>query len=87
MSEPIPINVGFPLGGVVKATAYEAQPEGTTVDALNVWSYQYPAGRLRGGTRPGRNPDVNWTGSDPYNWNPISWVGGHGVVGGGALPC
>jgi hypothetical protein len=67
------------MEGVVKATSFNAQPPNTTPQANNVWSYHYPAGRLRGGTRPPRST-FSYGGGTPYNWCTASWSGGHGVA-------
>ena len=59
------MNIGFPLGGISEGFAYEAQPDGTTVDAQNVRPFpasspdtaaslnSESSGRARGGQRPG----------------------------------
>lgn len=43
----------FPVGGLVKGTAYQDQPPFTTPDALNVRPTATYEGRERGGSRPG----------------------------------
>ena len=48
-----PLSLRFPVGGLVKRYGFQAQPAGTTGDALNVWPDETSAGRERGGTRPG----------------------------------
>ena len=57
--------MGFPIGGINEGTAYELQPENTTVDAQNVRPFpagstdtasglnSKASGRARGGQRPG----------------------------------
>lgn len=79
MADPNPFELGFPLGGVNKATAFASQPEGTTPSSLNVWPYHYPDGRLRGGTRPGLT-SAGFPSADPYNWCHASWVGDSGIA-------
>jgi len=80
MPEPIPIDLAFPTAGLVKSTGFAGQLQNTTASCLNVWPYHYPGGRVRGGTRPGRNTGVTWGGGKPLNWISASWVGGHGMA-------
>lgn len=79
MADPNPFEFGFPVGGVNKATALADQPNETTPSSLNVWPYDYPDGRMRGGVRPGLT-SAGFPGADPYNWCPVTWTGGDGVA-------
>jgi hypothetical protein len=51
--QPEPVDIHFPVGGVVKRYGYQSQPPYTTPDALNVRPYDTIEGRERGGSRPG----------------------------------
>ena len=48
-----PIEVQFPIGGLVKRYGFQQQPPFTTPNALNVRPYDALGGRERGGSRPG----------------------------------
>lgn len=78
-----PFKVGFPVGGVNRATSYEAQPEGTTPAAENVWPYHYPGGRVMGGSRPPAYT-CDYNGGDPIHWCRAVW-GGKPTSGGAAV--
>lgn len=73
------LSLRFPVGGVVRRTAFEAQAPYTTPDALNVWPTQWDTGRERGGSRPGLTASGGSISGTPYNWCNASW----GVTGGG----
>lgn len=53
MPAQYPIELQFPLGGVHRRLAYQAQPPFTTPEARNVLPDDMKEGRARGGSRPG----------------------------------
>jgi hypothetical protein len=70
-----PFVVPAPLGGVVRRTGYEEQPQGTTPDALNFWACHWGGdGRLRCGSRPGLTAFTSGFSGTPYNWCESSFV-------------
>jgi hypothetical protein len=73
------LSLRFPVGGVVRRAAFEAQAPFTTPDALNVWPTQWESGRERGGSRPGLTATGGNLGNTPYNWCTATWA----VTGGG----
>jgi len=48
-----PVNLPFPVNGLLEYTAYQEQPEGTSADLQNVVAVDPTTGRLRGSQRPG----------------------------------
>lgn len=68
------LSLRFPVGGVVRRAAFEAQAPYTTADALNVWPTQWESGRERGGSRPGLTATGPGLGGTPYNWCTATWA-------------
>jgi hypothetical protein len=80
MTEAQPFAVGFPLGGLNKATAFALQEQQTTPSQLNVWPIHWSTGRSTGGVRPGLVSSGGSPAGTPLNWIEASWQGGVGVV-------
>lgn len=64
--------IPFPINGLDRSGAYDAQPPLTTPLALNVWCLDPATNRHRGGNRPVL-VSLSTT-SAPYHWAPVAYV-------------
>lgn len=67
------ITVEFPLGGLVRDTAYQWQKPFTTPLCLNVFPVDPATNRARGGVRPVLK-QLSTASVAPYHWCPVSYL-------------
>lgn len=69
-----PIQLPFPFKGINRSTAFMAQPDGSTPDAVNVRVFDTLDGRARGGQRPGLSKFIGSAIGSAGNIQDINYV-------------